>query len=279
MRCATTLFLAGLLAGSSLTGQQPGVPILSPAPPEAACPRAPIACGGSVTGSIEETDCKIANGSYADIYALPLPDKRFVTVEMASTDFDSFLIVRNEKAMKDIPAFGNAPLQIMIRDDDNSGGGKNARVEAGAENPDIWYVMARGKKGRSRGSYTLSVKCEGLTCEPGRNAICLNRMRFRVMVHYTDLPDFGFGPSSDDKEKATFDWYGPPATAPHGTAEVSVTDHCAEDGHFWVSAEAAVSKPIRISVTDTRTGAEKVYESKAGEAFQPVEDRNTFRCP
>ncbi len=277
MRCATTLFLCGLLAGSALSGQQPGVPILSPPPPEAACPSAPIACGGSVTGSIEETDCKIANGSFADVYALKLPVKSFVTLDLASADFDSFLSVRNEKAMKEIPALGNAPLQILMREDDNSGGGKSARVEAGSERPDTWYVMARGKKGRSRGSYTLTVKCEDLTCEPGRNATCLTRMRFRVMVHYTDLLDFGFG-ASGDKEKAIFDWSGPPATAPHGTAEVSVTDHCAEDGHFWVAASAAVQRPIRISVTDTRTGVEKVYESKAGEAFQPFEDRQTFPC-
>ena len=153
MRRATTLFLAWLLlAGSSLKGQQPNVPILSPAPPEASCPNAPISCGGSVIGSIEETDCKIANGSYADMYTLKLADKRFVTVDLASTDFDSFLIVRNEKAMQDIPALGNAPLQILMTQDDNSGGGTNARVEAGAEwSPDTWYLMARGKKGRSRG--------------------------------------------------------------------------------------------------------------------------------
>lgn len=274
----TTLFLGGLLlAGSSLAGQQAGMPILSKAPLEAACAHIPISCGASVTGSIEETDCKYANGSYEDVYALALPDKRFVTLDLASTDFDSYLSVRDEGAMKDIPAYGNAPLQLLMREDDNGGGGKNARVEAGAEWPGTWYIMARGKKGRSRGSYTLTVKCEDLTCEPSRAAICLNRMRFRVMVHYTDSPNFGFYPSGD-KEKATFDASGPPANSPRGTAEVSVTDHCAEDGHFWVSAQAVVPRSIRISVTDTRTGAERVFESMAGEAFQPVEDRKAFPC-
>lgn len=280
MRRATTLFLAWLLlAGSSLAGQRPGGPLLSPPPPEASCPNAPIACGGSVTGSIEETDCKIANGSYADMYALKLPDKRLVTLDLASTDFDSFLSVRNEAGMKEIPAYGNAPLQVLIRQDDNSGGGTNARMEAGAEwPPDTWYVMARGKKGRSRGSYTLTVKCEDLTCEPGRAAICLNRMRFRVTVHFTDSPDWGFNPSGGDTERSTFQASGPPPGTHRGTAEVSVTDHCAEDGHFRVSAQADVPRPIRISVTDTRAGVEKLYESKAGEAFQPVEDRQAFPC-
>ena len=280
MRSASTLSLAWLLlAGPSLAGQQAGVPILSPAPPEASCPNAPISCGGSVTGSIEETDCKIANGSYADMYALKLPDKRFVTVELASTDFDSLLIVRNEKGMQDIPALGNAPLQILMTQDDNSGGGTNARVEAGAEwPPDTWYLMARGKKGRSRGAYTLSVKCEDLTCVPDRAAICLNRMRFRVTVHFTDSPDWGFYPSGGDGEKATFGASGPPPDRHHGTAKLSVTDHCAEDGHFRVSAQTEVPRPIRISVTDTRTSLEKVYEIKASEGFQPFEDRQAFPC-
>ena len=161
MRPATLFLVSLVLAGSSLAGQQPGVPILSPPPPEASCPNTPISCGGSVTGLTEEGDCKIANGSYADMYALELPDKRFVTVDLASTDFDSLLIVRNAEAMKEIPALGNAPLKVLIQQDDNSGGGKNARVQAGAEwAPDTWYLMARGKKGRSRGSYTLTVKCE-----------------------------------------------------------------------------------------------------------------------
>lgn len=280
MRRATTLILVCLvLAGSSLSGQQPRGAILSPPPPEASCPNTPITCGGSVTGSIEETDCKIANGSYADMYALKLPDKRLVTVDLASTDFDSLLIVRNEKAMQEIPAYGNAPLQILMRQDDNSGGGTNARVEAGAEwAPETWYLMARGKKGRSRGAYTLSVKCEDLTCVPDRVAICLNRMRFRVTVHFTDTPDWGFSPSGGDGEKANF---GAPAI-PHGdrrgTAVVSVTDHCAEDGHFRVSAQTEVPRPIRIAVTDTRTGVEKAYEIKASEGFQPFEDPQAFPC-
>lgn len=280
MRRATTLFLAWLvLAGSSLAGQQPAGAILAPPPPEASCPNAPISCGASVTGSIEETDCKIANGSYADMYALKLPDKRLVTVDLASTDFDSVLIVRNEEAMREVSRYSNAPRQDLVRQDDNSGGGTNAQVEAGAEwAPDTWYLMAQGKKGRSRGAYTLSVKCEDLTCVPDRAAICLNRMRFRVTVHFLDTPDWGFYPSGGDGEQATFGASGPAPGRHRGTAKVSVTDHCAEDGHFRVSAQTEVPRPIRISVTDTRTSLEKVYEIKPSEGFQPFEDRQAFPC-
>lgn len=294
----TALALSFLtLAGPSLSGQQYGSPTEArvPAPIEAACPHTPLSCGASITGTIDESDCRIANGSYDDTYVLDVPKEHLLTIQMDSQDFDSVLYLRDELGMQPFPPDGALPaggtpttdgviayygggrrLAVIVTDD-NSGGGRSARVETGTDSPGRWFVTAQAKKGRSRGSYTLTVKCEKLTCQPNPASICLNRMRFRVNVQYVDMEDWSFSPSGSG-DKAKFDFPGPPLDR-RGSAEVSVTDHCAENGHFWVSSKASVNGAFRITVTDTRTGAEKVYGAASGEAFQPVEDRQAFPCP
>lgn len=158
----TALFFAGLmLSGLAVSGQQSDLPIIAPAPPEASCARTAIACDTSVDGSIEETDCKISRGSYADVYELKASEKLLVTLQMHSAEFDSYLIFREERGLQPVPAMDNRPIPVMVHDD-NGGGGTNAQLSAATEPPGLWIITAQGKKRGSHGPYTLTVKCEGV---------------------------------------------------------------------------------------------------------------------
>lgn len=159
MRRVTFMLTGLMLVGSVASGLQSAGPIIAPAPPEASCARSIVACNATVNGTIEETDCKISSGVHSDVYSLEVPTKLGVTILMNSPEMDSHLTFREERALEPIRGWDNRPLPITL-EDDNGGGGTNSRVATEAQG--IWIVTAKGKKGGSKGPYTLTVKCEDL---------------------------------------------------------------------------------------------------------------------
>jgi hypothetical protein len=269
----TTLFFACLaLAGPSVAGQQSGRPIAMPSPPEASCTRTTIACGTSVTGSVDETDCKISPGSFADVYGLDVPEDMFVALLMSSSEMDSYLVFREERALQPLPVVMDYRMPVTVQAE--SGGGTNARVATAADKG-LWVITARGKKRGSHGQYTLSVKCESLRCHQGPSNACVTDMRFQVEAEYVDAygdsgsAGFGGGSGVTAAFRMRDNAIG---------AAISVPDHCAENGHFWVSGKMEVDYPVRITVTDTKTGIKKTYENKPDEPSEPIEDREAFPC-
>ncbi len=105
----------------------------------------------------------------------------------------------------------------------------------------------------------------------------LNESRFQVEVEWRN--DTGSGPgdailATDDS--AAFFFFDPSTV----DTLVRVFDGCAFNDHFWVFASAATNVEFTLTVTDTNSGEEKVYDNPLGGASRAITDTSAFAtCP
>ena len=59
---------------------------------------------------------------------------------------------------------------------------------------------------------------------------------------------------------------------------VKVLDGCALNGNFWVFSSASTDVAYTMTITDTETGAEKVYTNPLGQVAKTVADTAAFAC-
>ncbi len=89
----------------------------------------------------------VQGGSYVDVYSCTARDDGSAQVDLKSSDFDSFLIVGTDDGAGNIRT---------IATDDNSGGGRDARVNFGVSQGARYFVAATNSDGAGRtGSYEL----------------------------------------------------------------------------------------------------------------------------
>lgn len=112
--------------------------------------RLSIALGQTVTGALDSSDCSelFTTHSLADAYTLPLSGATTVQIDLTSTALDVQL--RIEQAQE----------RTLMGQDDNSGGGTNARF-VGALPAGTYIVWASGVAANATGAYSLSVKTAG----------------------------------------------------------------------------------------------------------------------
>ena len=61
---------------------------------------------------------------------------------------------------------------------------------------------------------------------------------------------------------------------------VKVLDGCAlAPGHFWVFAGGLTAVAVRLTVTDTASGAVRTYQNPQDTPFAPLQDTSAFACP
>jgi uncharacterized metal-binding protein len=61
---------------------------------------------------------------------------------------------------------------------------------------------------------------------------------------------------------------------------VKVLDGCAVNGGKWVFASAGTNVGLTMTVTDTTTGAQKIYQNADLNPAQPIQDTSAFAtCP
>ncbi len=113
-------------------------------------------------------------------------------------------------------------------------------------------------------------------CEPDGQTLCLESGRYAVRAAW-EKPDGGTGdgvawPLTGD---TGLYWFFQPSNV---EMVLKVLDGCDFNGHRWVFAGGLTDVGVRMTVTDTETGEEKVYENSLGTPFQPVQDLNAFSC-
>jgi hypothetical protein len=59
---------------------------------------------------------------------------------------------------------------------------------------------------------------------------------------------------------------------------VKVLDGCALNGKFWVFSSASTDVEYTMTITDTATGAQKVYTNPLGQVAKTVADTSAFAC-
>ncbi|MEM6701448.1 MAG: fibronectin type III domain-containing protein [Acidobacteriota bacterium] len=141
-------------------------------------------------------------------------------------------------------------------------------------------VRARNGLGESAPSNVASATTPALTegCSSSATAACLSSERFRVDVTYrTRSGDSGAGRSVElTTDTATF-WF---FEADNVEVIVKVLDACSFSQRFWVFAAGLTDVEVRITVTDTVTGAVRTYDNPQGTPLRPVQDTAAFDgCP
>ncbi|HEX3528386.1 MAG TPA: hypothetical protein VH988_15085 [Thermoanaerobaculia bacterium] len=99
-------------------------------------------------------------------------------------------------------------------------------------------------------------------CFPGSTALCLNSDRFRVTVTWTDprTGTTGSGQAVALSGDSGYFWF---FNADNVEMVVKVLDGRLVNGHFWVFDAALSDVETEIKVTDTVTGAFKIYRKPA----------------
>jgi len=103
-----------------------------------------VAIGGTASGTIGFTGCPY-DGAFADLYRIDVTNSGMVDVKLTSNDFDAYLVLLDAK--------GNA-----VGQDDDSGGGTNARITMQLAPGSYWVVARPSTDFTAAGSYTLTVQ-------------------------------------------------------------------------------------------------------------------------
>lgn len=102
----------------------------------------PIHFSQSLIGALTNTDCQLADGSYADFYFFEGLAGEQIQIDMASADFDSYLAVSNESG-------------TWTLEDDDGGGGTNSRITATLPESGTFIILANSFDPNVFGAYSL----------------------------------------------------------------------------------------------------------------------------
>ena len=153
-------------------------------------------------------------------------------------------------------------------------------IDGGTHNVTVG-VSFQGQSESKTASYSQAgTPCaNGVPCLPDDTTLCLNNDRFRLQVNWTDFQG-NQGPGrvvqgcgSNDSGLLWF--FGPE----NWEMLMKVIDGCGLNDHFWVFFAATTNVAYEVTVTDTVTGAQKVYTNPLGNAAPSVTDTSAFDCP
>ncbi|HYW41750.1 MAG TPA: hypothetical protein VE959_02760 [Bryobacteraceae bacterium] len=142
---AGTYQLAARAAGSTVGGYYEVDLRTAPGPrPPFCASRGKLAPGATINATLSFTGCQYIDGTFADLYEIDLASSATIDVGLNSSDFDAYLVL--------LDAQGN-----VVDEDDDSGGGTNARMNLplGAG---TYFVVAKPFSDYYHvGNYTLSM--------------------------------------------------------------------------------------------------------------------------
>jgi hypothetical protein len=116
--------------------------------PPLCTPKSTVNAGDTVTGVITYTACQYPGGVFADLYQLNLPADAPIDLRLNSAEFDAYLLLLDSKG-------------AVIDEDDDSGGGTNARIARNLPAGAYTIVVEPFGDYTSHGAYTLITKTGG----------------------------------------------------------------------------------------------------------------------
>ncbi|HEY0021519.1 MAG TPA: Ig-like domain-containing protein [Longimicrobium sp.] len=108
------------------------------------CPVANHALGSTTAATLTSPDCRNVDNRYTDIYRMSVSTRREVTITMRSAAVDSYLFLVNAAADRE------------LAQDNDSGGGKDARIVATLD-PGT-YIIVTTAYSPGNGPYTLTTQ-------------------------------------------------------------------------------------------------------------------------
>ena len=118
----------------------------------------------------------------------------------------------------------------------------------------------------------------GLPCAANSHTLCLNNGRFSVTATFQTTPEGPSTPATAVPLTADtgYFWFFDPANI---ELVVKVLTGCPVNNDYWVFAGGLTDVGVELVVTDTVTGAVKMYSNPVGTPFQPIQDSSAFPCP
>jgi hypothetical protein len=110
-------------------------------------------------------------------------------------------------------------------------------------------------------------------CVPSDTRLCLNGGRFQVEAQYTANGVTGDGHTGPLTADTGYFWFFSDTNV---EVVIKVLDACALNHRFWVYAGGLTDVKVHLTVTDTLTGAVKVYDNPQKTPFKPIQDANAF---
>jgi hypothetical protein len=109
----------------------------------------PISIGQVVSGSLSAADCILDDGSYMDLFRLPVATNGRIQVDVTSTAFDAYLIlfIQNPDGSK-----------VAVGADNNSAGGTNARIVRDVLAGETYFIGANSLLPGVTGAYQVSLQ-------------------------------------------------------------------------------------------------------------------------
>lgn len=120
------------------------------------CSFTETACNRNETGSLSPSDCTLdADNTSVDFWMFQGTVGQQVTITLRSTSFDAYLVLLD-------------PEPELAAEDDDSGGGSDARITHTLTQTGVWTIAVNSYE-PAYGSYTLSVSCSasGPSCSMG----------------------------------------------------------------------------------------------------------------
>jgi len=116
------------------------------------------------------------------------------------------------------------------------------------------------------------------SCISSATDLCLNNNRFKVSATWrTADGQTGQGQAIPRTSDTGEFWF---FASTNIEMVVKLLDACTfNPPHFWVFAGGLTNVQVTLTVTDTKTGAQKQYTNPLGKAFQPIQDVAAFTCP
>lgn len=178
------------------------------------------------------------------------------------------------------PNGGTSPTHALLPGSPAIGAGNPAAPGSGGAACEP--VDQRGARRPGVGKSTCDIGAVETTtaCVDGGTELCLNAGRFRVTAVWTTPPPGTSGKAIGVRltDDSGYFWFFGPENL---ELTVKVLDACSPPfNRFWVFLSGLTNVQVVVTVTDTATGAVKVYNNPQGRPFPPLLDTNAFAtCP
>lgn len=139
--------------------------------------------------------------------------------------------------------------------------------------PGTYYIGVSAFSGSTLYTVVVSEQTTSSTCTEDTTSICLNNGRFRVRTTWTSPTATGNGGGVRLTGDTGLFWFFNNANV---ELVVKVLNACALNNRFWVFAGGLTDVKVKISITDTTTGATKEFDTAGGSAFAPIQDTDAF---
>jgi hypothetical protein len=115
------------------------------------------------------------------------------------------------------------------------------------------------------------------TCVPLPTVMCLNENRFGVAARWTTATQSGNAFATKLTNDSGYLWF---FSSENIETVVKILNGCGVNGRYWFFSGGLTDQGVDITVTDTKNGTTRTYNSLRGSAFQPIQDTSAFAtCP